>query len=247
GGARDHERDFVRGDRPPVALVSGVDSPDSGAGAALVAGAVCDRRISPGCLLAVILVGRADREFARVGLTGALCRRCALVFADATTPSEAGPRAQPRRDRRRIFRASVRRRLPPRGIAVRFGSHTDGLGRARGQKGAVAAAMTNTGIAAALDRLTDNRAALWPVSVLGGIAIHLIVWQFSEPSALFSDFYKANWPAAETLWEDGLSATWPLTEKGGFSNLPVVGWLYVPFMWVDEEWAGWVWCIIGMT
>src|SRR5262249_31739171 len=41
-------------------------------------------------------------------------------------------------------------------------------------------------------------------------------------------------------------ATWPLTEKGGFSNLPVLGWLYVPFMWVDEEWAGWVWCVLGM-
>src|SRR5262249_54838151 len=107
--------------------------------------------------------------------------------------------------------------------------------------------MTNNGIAAALDRLTGNRAALWLAAVLGGIAIHVIVWQFSGPSALFSDFYKANWPAAETLWEDGLSATWPLTEKGGFSNLPVVGWLYVPFMLVNEEWAGWVWCVIGMV
>jgi alpha-1,2-mannosyltransferase len=107
--------------------------------------------------------------------------------------------------------------------------------------------MMSNGIAAAFERLTANRAALWLVAVLGGLAVHLIVWQFSEPSALFSDFYKANFPAAETLWEDGLSATWPLTEKGGFSNLPVVGWLYVPFMWVDEEWAGWVWCILGMA
>jgi len=107
--------------------------------------------------------------------------------------------------------------------------------------------MTSNGIAAARDRLTANRAALWLAAGLGGLAIHLIVWQFSEPSALFSDFYKANWPAAETLWDNGLSATWPLTEKGGFSNLPVVGWLYVPFMWVDEEWAGWLWCILGMA
>jgi alpha-1,2-mannosyltransferase len=107
--------------------------------------------------------------------------------------------------------------------------------------------MTNNGIAAVLHRLTENRAVLWLVTVIGGIAIHVIVWQFSEPSALFSDFYKANYPAAETLWDDGLSATWPLTEKGGFSNLPVVGWLYVPFIWVGEEWAGWVWCIIGMA
>ncbi len=104
-----------------------------------------------------------------------------------------------------------------------------------------------SGLVGAAQRLADNRAALWLVTVLGGLAIHVIVWQLSEPSALFSDFYKANWPAAETLWEDGLSATWPLTEKGGFSNLPIVGWLYVPFMLVDEEWAGWVWCVIGMA
>jgi hypothetical protein len=107
--------------------------------------------------------------------------------------------------------------------------------------------MTNNGTTAALDRLANNRMALWLVTVLVGIAIPLIVWQFSEPSDLFSDFYKANYPAAETLWEDGLTATWPLTEKGGFSNLPVVGWLYVPFIWVGEEWAGWVWCVIGMV
>jgi alpha-1,2-mannosyltransferase len=107
--------------------------------------------------------------------------------------------------------------------------------------------MTNNGITAALDRLANNPMALWLVTVLVGIAIPLIVWQFSEPSDLFSDFYKANYPAAETLWENGLGATWPLTEKGGFSNLPVVGWLYVPFIWVGEEWAGWVWCVIGMV
>jgi len=106
--------------------------------------------------------------------------------------------------------------------------------------------MMDNGIAVVRERLTNNRAALWLVTVLGGIAIHAIVWQFSEPSALFSDFYKANWAAAETLWEDGLSATWPLTEKGGFSNLPVIGWLYVPFILVGEEWAGWAWWALGV-
>lgn len=106
--------------------------------------------------------------------------------------------------------------------------------------------MTNSGIAAVRQRLANNRAALWLVTVLGGIAIHAIVWQFSLPSYLFSDFYKANWAAAETLWDDGLSAEWPLTEKGGFSNLPVIGWLYVPFILVGEDAAGWVWWALGV-
>jgi alpha-1,2-mannosyltransferase len=107
--------------------------------------------------------------------------------------------------------------------------------------------MTNNGIAATLDRLTNNPAALWLVTVFLGITIHMIVWQFSEPSALFSDFYKANYAVAETLYEDGLNATWPLTEKGGFSNLPVLGWLFVPFVLVGEEWAGWVWSALGVA
>jgi hypothetical protein len=107
--------------------------------------------------------------------------------------------------------------------------------------------MTNNGIAAALDRLTNNSVALWLVTALVGITIHVIVWQFSEPSALFSDFYKANYAVAETLYEDGLNATWPLTEKGGFSNLPVLGWLYVPFIFAGEEWAGWAWSALGIA
>jgi alpha-1,2-mannosyltransferase len=107
--------------------------------------------------------------------------------------------------------------------------------------------MTNNGIATALDRLTNNPVTLWLVTVFLGITIHLIVWQFSEPSALFSDFYKANYAIAETLYDDGLNAHWPLTEKGGFSNLPVLGWLFVPFILVGEDWAGWVWSALGLA
>ncbi len=107
--------------------------------------------------------------------------------------------------------------------------------------------MTSIGIAAVRERLMNNRSVLWLVAVFLGLAIHVLLWQFSEPSYLFSDFYKANWAAAETLWDDGLSATWPLTEKGGFSNLPIIGWLCVPFIWVGEEWAGWVWTALGLA
>src|SRR5207245_7668010 len=121
--------------------------------AAMVAGAICDRRVSSCCLLVVGLVGRADRAFARVGFAGALCRGRALVRADAPVHDDSDPRE--RRDRG-------------------------------------GTSMMSNGIAAALDRLAGNRAALWLVALLAGLAIHLIVWQFSEPSALFSDFYKAN-------------------------------------------------------
>jgi hypothetical protein len=83
--------------------------------------------------------------------------------------------------------------------------------------------------------------------VLGGSAIHLYLWQISEPPDLFSDFYKAYYPAAEYLLEKGLSATWPLTEAaaGGFVNIPIVAWLFVPFVMLGEEEAGWAFLAFG--
>ncbi len=92
-----------------------------------------------------------------------------------------------------------------------------------------------------------SRLPIWLAAGLGGVAVHLVLWQISEPSALFSDFFKANWEAAAHLWEDGWNATFPLTEKGGFSQLPSLGWLYVPFLALGESWAGWGWTALGLA
>lgn len=96
-------------------------------------------------------------------------------------------------------------------------------------------------------RLAGEDARLWLTCVLGGLAIHLAMWQISEPPDLFSDFYKAYFPAAELLWEQGLSATWPLTEPhaGGFVNIPIVAWLFVPLIPLGEEESGWAFLAIG--
>ena len=107
--------------------------------------------------------------------------------------------------------------------------------------------MVTTGTAAVRDWLVKNRVAMWLAAILGGGAIHFALWQVSEPPNLFCDFYKANWAAAEYLWETGLQATWPLTEKGGFSNLPVVGWFYVPLVPLGEERAAWTWWAFGVA
>jgi hypothetical protein len=115
------------------------------------------------------------------------------------------------------------------------------------RRGGGGISMTSIVTTAVRERLMNNRSVLWLAAMVAGVAIHLLLWQFSEPSYLFSDFYKANWAAAETLWDDGLNARWPLTEKGGFSNLPIIGWLYVPFIWVGEDWAGWVWTALGFA
>jgi len=86
---------------------------------------------------------------------------------------------------------------------------------------------------------------LW-CALIGG-AVHLGLWQISEPPTLFSDFYKAYFPAGEVLWETGWRASFPFTEvgAGGFVNVPVIGWLFVPLVPLGEEVAGWVFLAIG--
>lgn len=96
-------------------------------------------------------------------------------------------------------------------------------------------------------RLAGNNALHWLVCIVGGAAIHLYLWQVSEPAYIFSDFYKAYYPAAEALWEQGLSATWPLTEQsaGGFVNIPIIAWLFVPLVPLGEEQSGWAFLAVG--
>ena len=95
--------------------------------------------------------------------------------------------------------------------------------------------------------LAGNRALVWLACVLGGAAIHLYLWQVTEPPDLFSDYYKAYYPAAELLWEQGLSVAWPLTEvtAGGFVNVPIIAWLFVPLIPLGEHESGWAYLGIG--
>ena len=82
-----------------------------------------------------------------------------------------------------------------------------------------------------------------------GLVLHLAIWQISEPPTLFSDFYKAYFPAADVLWDTGLKANFPFTEMGagGFVNVPVLAWLFVPLVPLGEEAAGWVFLALGAS
>jgi hypothetical protein len=82
---------------------------------------------------------------------------------------------------------------------------------------------------------------------LGGAAIHLLLWTVSEPTWIFSDFYKSYWTAAVYLWEDGLNATWPLTEWRNWTMLPVVAWVFVPLAPLGDEAAAWTYLAIGLA
>jgi hypothetical protein len=82
-----------------------------------------------------------------------------------------------------------------------------------------------------------------------GIAAQFILWSISEPADLFSDFYKAYFPAAERLWTEGAVATWETTESAavGFVNLPILAWAFVPLALLGEPAAGWAFLAVGIA
>jgi hypothetical protein len=98
------------------------------------------------------------------------------------------------------------------------------------------------------DRQHDGVSPPLALSLIAmGVLIHLLWWIICEPPTLFSDFYKAYYPAAEHLWENGLRAPWPFTETGagGFVNIPLIAWAFLPFVPLGEDYAGWVFLAIG--
>jgi hypothetical protein len=97
-------------------------------------------------------------------------------------------------------------------------------------------------LAAPWRRFTGANAA-WLLAAAS--VIHILLWQVSEPPALFSDFYKANWTAGETLWKAGLEPVFPFTGAGNWSNLPIIAWPFVPLLALGKTAAGWTFLAIG--
>ena len=89
----------------------------------------------------------------------------------------------------------------------------------------------------------------WIAVCVAGALAQWVLWSVSEPGQLFSDFYKAYYPIAEYLWVDGPSSPWPLEEVGAGSsvNLPIVGWLFAPFVVFGEAGAGWAFFALGVA
>ncbi len=99
--------------------------------------------------------------------------------------------------------------------------------------------------------------AVWPrdrigpwalVAVVGAVA-QVILWSISEPADLFSDFFKAYYPAADRLWNEGAVVTWETEESAavGFVNFPILAWLFVPLALLGEAAAGWVFLACGLV
>ncbi|HET7153940.1 MAG TPA: glycosyltransferase family 87 protein [Hyphomicrobiaceae bacterium] len=82
-----------------------------------------------------------------------------------------------------------------------------------------------------------------------GVLAQVILWSISEPADLFSDFFKAYYPAADRLLNEGAVVTWETEESAavGFVNLPILAWLFVPLALLGEAAAGWVFLACGIV
>lgn len=94
-----------------------------------------------------------------------------------------------------------------------------------------------------------HRILISALLILLGLLIHLILWAYSEPPYLFGDFYKAYFPAAQRVWELGPRDAFQHLEigVGGFVNMPILVWPFVPLLAFGYAGAGWVFFAIGIA
>jgi hypothetical protein len=104
------------------------------------------------------------------------------------------------------------------------------------------------GLAAAARGPLANRALVWSAFAFAGAAIHLVLWQFSEPAQIFSDFFKAYYPAGEAVLTNGPKPPWSAEEGAAitFVNLPILAWLFAPLARLSEAAASWTFLALGI-
>jgi hypothetical protein len=98
--------------------------------------------------------------------------------------------------------------------------------------------------------------ARWPIShsalvclvfVLSGAAIHSALWQISEPAILFSDFFKAYYPAGEAVLADEVASLYREGAEVTFVNMPIMAFLFAPLGRLDDFDAGWIFLALGLA
>jgi Glycosyltransferase family 87 len=104
------------------------------------------------------------------------------------------------------------------------------------------------GLAALARRPTANRMIVWLAFGLAGAAVHLVLWQFSEPAILFSDFFKAYYPAGQAVLNNGPNPPWAPVQGAAltFVNLPILAWLFAPLAQMSDVNASWTFLALGI-
>jgi hypothetical protein len=90
-------------------------------------------------------------------------------------------------------------------------------------------------------------ALIWLSAGIFVALVQFALWNISEPETLFSDFYKAYYPAGQALLLEGPRQTWQIGEDTSlaFVNLPVLGYLFLPLALIERATAGWIFLGIG--
>src|SRR5215475_11136610 len=85
--------------------------------------------------------------------------------------------------------------------------------------------------------------------VISVVLVQFALWNISEPELLFSDFYKAYYPAAQALLREGPRHTWQIGEDPSLAcvNLPILGYLFVPLALFERPTAGFLYLAIGVA
>src|SRR5262249_29673875 len=85
--------------------------------------------------------------------------------------------------------------------------------------------------------------------IISVVLVQFALWNVSEPELLFSDFYKAYYPAGQALLRDGPRQTWQIGEDTSlaFVNLPILGYLFAPFALLERPTAGFLYLGVGVA
>jgi hypothetical protein len=83
--------------------------------------------------------------------------------------------------------------------------------------------------------------------LVSGLAAHLALWQISEPAILFSDFFKAYYPAGEAVLADEVASLYREGAEVTFVNMPIMAFLFAPLGRLDDFDAGWIFLALGLT
>jgi len=104
------------------------------------------------------------------------------------------------------------------------------------------------GLAPGAGQLTAKRIIVWLTLAGAGTGVHLVLWQFSEPAILFSDFFKAYYPAGQAVLNNGPNPPWAPVQGAAltFVNLPILAWLFAPFGQMSEVAASWTFLALGI-
>jgi len=99
-----------------------------------------------------------------------------------------------------------------------------------------------------------KRGVSWTARVMAGmlmcLAMAVFVFRISEPPDLFSDFYKAYYPAGKAIMAGGGDAGLAATMQrgaGGFVNLPILAGLFAPFALMPPVASGYVLFLLGIV